>query len=911
VHLFITSVNSVNVDAFIGTPVLRSKQSKIISSNSRISTPGNPKTRLLSFYQSFASPPLSSSEPESKPSKTKRLSLVLEESNKELKKHSNNDTITSTRINDNVERGYTTKKQKNIDRNKSIEKKKPYKNPKDVGPYADFTEKELFELTENLLSCPQLPSTPETHSPVQIIPIDSSEPSKSYQEDTNAMTRQQLHEISRLMSSWTKRGVEQSGIITERLLNKVIDEKIKGNKKATLNPIMFHMAITAWLNCGPKKNAYEAASIFEKMISLYEQDQRNTQDKAHFPMPNIAICNVVLESLAKCTTKKAALCCESILNKMEVLSLMNEDIHNSTDAITSPTNATDTLIPKLKKEENVSMERAALTTTKPNIRTYNAVMNAWAQARVKISGERAEQIFSKVRALSQSSNDPYIQLNQKSFNIAIHAWSKCKERGSAKKAENILEIMEQDYESGRNKNAKPDNISYTSVLTAWANSNEKVSARRAEELLERMEQLYCEQDEEELGSFSNRKEWPDTISYNAVLNVYAKSEERDAGERCERLFQKMEYLYRMGNENVKPDLVSYNSLINVIATNPGTLAAAHRAREILEQMEHLYISGDESVKPDVVTYNSVIKAYSNSRETTASKTAESILKRMELMHEEDEKNVEPDAYTYNTVIHCWANSGDISAAQRAELLLHQMAKKYSRGNRTLKPTVVSYNSVLNALSKTKDADAPNRSGRILTQMIHLYNAGDISVKPDVFSFCTVINTWSKSKALDKADRAVGLLRKMEDMDVKPNTFVYTAVLNACAYTFGDEKRKINAMNMAVDILEELQNCKHCNANHVTYATFFKACCNLLSNIDSQAADGLIEEVWHQATIEGQVGPATVAQLERAASPALHDSLVGHYINDGEDMVFINDLPKQWTCNVREKRHRKYTRSKKR
>ena len=99
-------------------------------------------------------------------------------------------------------------------------------------------------------------------------------------------------------------------------------------------------------------------------------------------------------------------------------------------------------------------------------------------------------------------------------------------------------------------------------------------------------------------------------------------------------------------------------------------------------------------------------------------------------------------------------------------------------------------------------------------------------------------------------------------------------------------------------------------NHVTYATFFKACSNLLPEDDIQTKDSLIERVWRQSISEGQVGPATLVQFERAASHRLYISSVGDYLKDGESIVAVNDLPKRWTCNVREKRYRKYMRKNK-
>ena len=715
-------------------------------------------------------------------------------------------------------------------------------------------------------------------------------------------------------------------VINLMLQNEPILFEFMHAKKFTKILLCFKKKATnAWLNSGSKSNAFAAALIFEKMIMLYEEESlamqqnesnffcnimkkyQNEKKKRKFPMPNTATCNVILESLAKYSSKESAMRCQSILHKMEEISISNYNatLVNNTLAF-SYGKAKNENTPITCIESNSIIERISLSTTKPNIRTYNAVMNAWAQARTKVSGKKSEKILRRARELYLSTNDPYIQPNQKSYNIAIHSWAKTRCEDSAKKAERILHLMEHDYRTRKNFDCKPDNISYTSVLSAWANSKSKISTKRAEDILERMERLYFEDDVKECGRqhtylSSNRKEWPDTISYNAVLNVYAKSDDPNSGHKCEALFQKMEYLYQMGNENVKPDLVSYNSLINAIATNPGTLAAAHRAGEILERMEKDYKAGDETVKPDVVTYNSVIKAYSNSQDSYAAQMAENILNRMITLHEYHGQNVAPDTYTYNTVIHSWANSGNPFAALKAEILLKQMTSQYTNGNDRVKPSTVSYNSVLNALSKTNDPDAPQRSEYILEEMIRLFSTGDKSIQPDVFSFCTVINTWSKSKASDKAQKAWNLLREMESMKIIPNVYVYTAILNACAYSSGDENQKRDAMNMAINIMVELQNRKDCFANHVTYATFFNACHNLLPDMHNEESDSIVELVWNQCVEDGQVGFATLAQLQKAASPKLFKLLVGNHMTDNNKGITNDDLPKKMTRNVREKR----------
>lgn len=139
-------------------------------------------------------------------------------------------------------------------KNKS-QKHKKYRNSPDRGPYADFSENELYELTETVLS-------PSSSSPEQ---RTTSTPTLS----TNLkMTRQELHEATRLMSSWTKRKVEKSGVLAERLLNRVIDEKVGGNEDVNLTPIMFHMVSRLNKTCFVPRNL-TLRNFFKDMKNLY------------------------------------------------------------------------------------------------------------------------------------------------------------------------------------------------------------------------------------------------------------------------------------------------------------------------------------------------------------------------------------------------------------------------------------------------------------------------------------------------------------------------------------------------------------------------------------------------------------------------------------------------------------------
>ncbi len=92
------------------------------------------------------------------------------------------------------------------------------------------------------------------------------------------------------------------------------------------------------------------------------------------------------------------------------------------------------------------------------------------------------------------------------------------------------------------------------MLDAWAKSGGgRASAERAEEILEWMDRLH---------KGGNPDVKPDTITFNAVLDAWARSGDRMAPRRAEQILDHMDELYRAGNKGVKPDTYTYNTLIN-------------------------------------------------------------------------------------------------------------------------------------------------------------------------------------------------------------------------------------------------------------------------------------------------------------------------------------------------------------
>ena len=85
---------------------------------------------------------------------------------------------------------------------------------------------------------------------------------------------------------------------------------------------------------------------------------------------------------------------------------------------------------------------------KPNATSFNTVINAWAKARRKDSGERAEEWLERLYELGERTSDDDQRPDTTTFNATLDAWAKSGHPDAPHKAEAILNRMFELYEGG-------------------------------------------------------------------------------------------------------------------------------------------------------------------------------------------------------------------------------------------------------------------------------------------------------------------------------------------------------------------------------------------------------------------------------------------------------------------------------
>ena len=103
--------------------------------------------------------------------------------------------------------------------------------------------------------------------------------------------------------------------------------------------------------------------------------------------------------------------------------------------------------------------------------------------------------------------------------------------------------------------------------------------------------------------------------------------------------------------------------------------------------------------------------------------------------------------------------------------------------------------------------------------------------------------------------------------------------------------------VAIFTLNELQSCQHDQPTELTYSTFIKACCNLLSTEDEDSLREVIQETFHQCKEDGQIGEMFLSGRREAAPKDLYTDLLSEVVVNDKELVEVDDLPHSWRCNV--------------
>jgi pentatricopeptide repeat protein len=402
------------------------------------------------------------------------------------------------------------------------------------------------------------------------------------------------------------------------------------------------------------------------------------------------------------------------------------------------------------------------------VKLNRVVYNSWMNAHaIQKNTTRVKEI------LSIMENDIPEEILVKDYNILISSLAK---QGRPMEAENNVKSLVERYNKGEAA-CLPDLISYNLILDAWAKSGGTGCGTRADVR-------------------------PDQRSYVAAMSAVIRSGEENVIDRVERIRKKAK------SRGIDDDAYVFSTLLDAYAT-AGPNGSRTKVEEILGELEKI----DTTMDDRIVVYNTALKLFKESQDKDAPSHAEELFQRMKSQGAVDQ-------VSYGTLITIYANQkGDSSARARVESLLKDMHET------CLKPTTLVMNSVMNMWVRSGEL---NKAKDILDQMEEAYNNGSYELAPSVVSYTTLMNGWAKSKDARKVEKTEEVFERMRSMcnagneEAQPNLFSYVILVESIVRSgqpnaaeraekvvrdlYNDYKRGLSAVKPNAQIISTVMNC---------------------------------------------------------------------------------------------------------
>ncbi|CAF1865585.1 pentatricopeptide repeat-containing protein GUN1, chloroplastic [Brassica napus] len=406
---------------------------------------------------------------------------------------------------------------------------------------------------------------------------------------------------------------------------------------------------------------------------------------------------------------------------------------------------------------------------RPNLVTYNAVIDACGKGGMEF--KQVAEFFDEM----QRNN---VQPDRITFNSLLAV---CSRGGLWEAARNLFDEMSK-------RGIEQDVFTYNTLLDAICKGG-------------KMDMAF-----EILSQMPSKRIMPNVVSYSAVIDGFAKAGRFD---EALGLFDEMKYL------GIALDRVSYNTLLSIYTK----LGRSKEALDVLREMASV------GIKKDVVTYNALLGGYGKQRNYLEVKNVFAEMKR---------ERVTPNLLTYSTLIDVYSKGGLYKEAMeifkefkgaglRADVVLYSalidaLCKNGLVGSAVslidemtkegVSPNVVTYNSIIDAFGRSATVECLAESGDGGVGSSSLLPSCSLSKLAEteenqvmqIFGKLTIESSNRGKKdckeGMHELSSILEVIRKMHQLEIKPNVVTFSAILNACS--------RCNSFEDASVLLEELR-----------------------------------------------------------------------------------------------------------
>lgn len=288
--------------------------------------------------------------------------------------------------------------------------------------------------------------------------------------------------------------------------------------------------------------------------------------------------------------------------------------------------------------------------SRPNIQSYEAVLEALGRCKDSDSVTRAEALITMIDVLHELGST--IQPSLLAYNHLINCYGNA---GMSARAEQLLHQLKKNEVNA----VDPDEYTVGSTIKAIINGGKGrdkalslVSSLVQDSPVSSANKVISAHQLKLFAKFGMTQEAdallreiknPGIIHYTIVLDSWAKSESDKACEQAEALFAEMEQ-----HNGFTLDIAAYNALMLSYSTR----GQIQKAENLMER-----ILLEPSIPVNRKTFTMLINAYNNAsiRPTNAAKRAEELLDKMRVLHASGNNEAEPDDVTYRSICKCILN----------------------------------------------------------------------------------------------------------------------------------------------------------------------------------------------------------------------------------------------------------------
>jgi pentatricopeptide repeat protein len=464
----------------------------------------------------------------------------------------------------------------------------------------------------------------------------------------------------------------------------------------------------------------------------------------------------------------------------------------------------------------------------PTIQSYNILINCWAKSGTKDAGQQAEAVLQQMQGwriecqakVKSHGDNVYNGVLPTDVTITsiLDAWAQSGHPDAPERAfailDQVLESKSSDHStSGHNDLFQCAHLGisiFNSAINVWVRSGRgREAATKAEDILK----LLVDLNER---STMGHSLVANVRTFSLVIDAWARCEKfecnGDAAQRAEDILTNMVYLYRKGLD-LKPNTYTYTSCIKAWAQSKSRYAPDN-AKKLFSDLINLYEeTRDSDLKPNEFVGNAVMSSWAN-----AMHRKHCIPMIIDIM-DTASKFYPTNIVAYNILLDAMRKRGESVAALE---LLNSLEREGENEDSMLIPDRTTYNTVLSALAREGRVD----DVQALMSRMDMLERSD--VRPDKWSFKAAIDALTQSTVSDKAARAEVILIEMlsryrsGNNETKPDAYTFSAIIEACDGTEGDDEVKRHSLFLAMKVMEQHETDEYGPPYHVLYVKLARA-----------------------------------------------------------------------------------------